>query len=165
MLPKFFKRFPKPSKAQGQTARVGGCGAREGPFRLNLNIQPIKRINGGPPQPPNHDWKPFNLVWTFFEWLEDDILKIWDFGKVPGSHFSKTRKKMCFEIAPLCPVLILQENANKTCVWKNPVLSGSKFPLLAIHKSISHIWEDGSRKVNNDEPELRFFFTETFDLL
>ena len=36
-------------------------------------------------------------------------------------------------------------------------MSGSKFPLLAIHKIISHIWEDGSRKVNNDEPDLRFF--------
>ena len=35
--------------------------------------------------------------------------------------------------------------------------SGSKIPLLAIHKNISHIWEDGSRKVNNDEPDLRFF--------
>ena len=32
-----------------------------------------------------------------------------------------------------------------------------KIPLLAIHKIISHIWEDGSRKVNNDEPDLRFF--------
>ena len=36
-------------------------------------------------------------------------------------------------------------------------LPGSKIPLLAIHKIISHIWEDGSRKVNNDEPDLRFF--------
>ena len=38
-----------------------------------------------------------------------------------------------------------------------PPLPGSKFPLLAIHKIISHIWEDRSRKVNNDEPDLRFF--------
>ena len=36
-------------------------------------------------------------------------------------------------------------------------LPGSKIPLLAIHKIISHIWEDRSRKVNNDEPDLRFF--------
>ena len=43
-------------------------------------------------------------------------------------------------------------------------LPGSKIPLLAIHKIISHIWEDRSRKVNNDEPGFRFF-TETFDLL
>merc|ERR1711908_224187 len=40
---------------------------------------------------------------------------------------------------------------------KNPILPKSKIPLLAIHKIISHIWEDGSRKVNNDEPNLRFF--------
>ena len=33
----------------------------------------------------------------------------------------------------------------------------SKIPLLAIHKIISHIWEDGSRKVNNDEPDWSFF--------
>ena len=37
-------------------------------------------------------------------------------------------------------------------------LPGSKIPLLAIHKIISHIWEDGSRKVNNDEPDLRFLY-------
>ena len=37
-------------------------------------------------------------------------------------------------------------------------LSGSKIPLLAIHKNISHIWEDRSRKVNNDEPDLRFSY-------
>ena len=61
-------------------------------------------------------------------------LRLW---KMAGSYFSKTRKTMVFE--------------------KNPVLSGSKFPLSAIHKIISHIWEDGSRKVNNDEPDLRFF--------
>ena len=36
-------------------------------------------------------------------------------------------------------------------------LPKSKIPLLAIHKLISHIWEDGSRKVNNDEPDLIFF--------
>ena len=40
---------------------------------------------------------------------------------------------------------------------KNPILPGSKIPLLAIHKIISHIWEDAPRKVNNDEPDLRFF--------
>ena len=36
-------------------------------------------------------------------------------------------------------------------------LPGSKIPHLAIHKIISHIWEDRSRKVTNDEPDLRFF--------
>ena len=34
----------------------------------------------------------------------------------------------------------------------------SQIPLLAIHKIISHLWEDGSRKVNNDEPDLRFSY-------
>ena len=33
----------------------------------------------------------------------------------------------------------------------------SKIPLLAIHKIMSHIWEDRSRKVNNDEPGYSFF--------
>ena len=61
-----------------------------------------------------------------------------------GSIFLKTRKKS---------------------VLKSPVLPGSKIPLVSIHKMISHIWEDRSQKVNDDEPDLRFFFMETFDLL
>ena len=61
-----------------------------------------------------------------------------------------------FEIFKKCPGLIFQKKKHKKCVLKNPVLPGSKIPLLAIHKIISHIWEDGSRKVNNDEPDLRF---------
>ena len=40
-------------------------------------------------------------------------------------------------------------------IWEQ--LPNFKSPLSAIHKIISHIWEDGSRKVNNDEPDLRFF--------
>ena len=74
---------------------------------------------------------------NMFEWLEHEILEIRDFGKMSGSHLSKTAKRIVFE--------------------QNPVLPGSKLPLLAIHKNISHVWEDGSRKVNNDEPDLRFF--------
>ena len=42
-------------------------------------------------------------------------------------------------------------------VWKMEQLPKSKSPLSAIHKIICHIWEDRSRKVNNDEPDLRFF--------
>ena len=49
------------------------------------------------------------------------------------------------------------KKTQKMVFEKSPVLPGSKIPLLAIHKIISHIWEDGSRKVNNDEPDLRFF--------
>ena len=45
----------------------------------------------------------------------------------------------------------------KNDVLKMQPLPGSKIPLLAIYKIISHIWEDRSRKVNNDEPGLRFF--------
>ena len=37
------------------------------------------------------------------------------------------------------------------------LLPGSKIPLLATHKIISHIWEDAPRKVNNEEPDFRFF--------
>ena len=59
---------------------------------------------------------------------------------LPGSFFSKTRKKMVFE-----KIQIFEQ------------LPGSKIPLLAIHKIISHIWEDAPRKVNNEEPDLRFF--------
>ena len=49
-------------------------------------------------------------------------------------------------------------NSRKNVVLKMAPLPGSKFPRLAIHKIISHIWEDGSRKVDNDEPDLRFFY-------
>ena len=49
------------------------------------------------------------------------------------------------------------KNPQKNEVLKMPPLPGSKIPLLAIHKIISHIWEDRSRKVNNDEPGFRFF--------
>ena len=66
---------------------------------------------------------------------------------------------MCFENAPLCPVLFFQKPAKnvfeKIQIFEQ--LPGSKIPLLAIHKIISHIWEDAPRKVNNDEPDLRFF--------
>ena len=65
------------------------------------------------------------------------VLKIPPFVRL---YFSKTRKKMVFE-----KIQIFEQ------------LPGSKIPLLAIHKIISHIWEDAPRKVNNDEPDLRFF--------
>merc|ERR1712070_617785 len=55
-----------------------------------------------------------------------------------------------------CPGPIFQKPATNG-ILKIPPFSGSKIPLLAIHKIISHIWEDRSRKVNNDEPNLRFY--------
>ena len=61
-----------------------------------------------------------------------------------------------FEILEKCPGPIFQKPA-KNGFLKMPPFSGSKIPLLAIHKIISHIWEDAPRKVNNDEPDLRFF--------
>ena len=62
-----------------------------------------------------------------------------------------------FDFFEKCPGPIFQKPA-KNGVLKNPVLPGSKIPLLAIHKIISHVWEDAPRKVNNDEPDLRFFY-------
>ena len=42
--------------------------------------------------------------------------------------------------------------------YKNPRLFHKmQSPHLAILINIWHIWEDRSRKVNNDEPDLRFF--------
>ena len=49
------------------------------------------------------------------------------------------------------------KNPQQHEVLKMPPFSGSKIPRLAIHKIISHIWEDRSRKVNMNEPDLRFF--------
>ena len=44
---------------------------------------------------------------------------------------------------------------EKIQIWEQ--LLKSKSPLSAIHKIIWHIWQPRSRKVNNDEPDLRFF--------
>ena len=49
------------------------------------------------------------------------------------------------------------KNPQKNDFLKMSLFSESKIPLLAIHKIISHIWEDAPQKVNNDEPDLRFF--------
>ena len=83
---------------------------------------------------------------SIFEWLQHDFLEFSDFWKIVGLYF-------------------FQKLAKKNGVWKHPVLPGSKFPLLAIHKIISHIWEDGSQKVNNGEPNLRFFHGNFWPLL
>ena len=70
--------------------------------------------------------------------------KYWH-GKIMARHGPKKISENCF----------FGENNFGS---KNPdFLPGSKIPLLAIHKIISHIWEDRSRKVNNDEPNFRFF--------
>ena len=94
-------------------------------FRSNLTIQPIKKSNGGSHLSARHQKFRFNLIWAFSEWLEHEILKIWDFWKMSGSHFSKTRKKKCFENAPFCPVLL--KKTQKMVFWKCPHLSGSNF--------------------------------------
>ena len=60
-------------------------------------------------------------------------------------------------------VLCFRQKLKKWCLEKSS-FAQIQIPLVAIHKIISHIWEDGSRTVNNNEPDLRFF-TETFDLL
>ena len=78
-----------------------------------------------------------------------------------GSHFSKTRKKMVFWKCPPLSGSIFSKTRKKMVFEKIQIfeqLPGSKIPLLAIHKIISHIWEDAPRKVNNDEPDLRFLY-------
>ena len=85
-----------------------GWVVRDPRFRPNLNIQPIKKINGGPHLSARHQKSRFNLIWAFSEWLEHEILEISDFGKMSGSHVSKTSKKR---------------------VLKNPVLPGSHFSI------------------------------------
>ena len=114
-------------------------------FRPNLNIQPIKKINGISPQPPNIDWKPFNLIWAFSEWLEHDILEIWDFGKMSGSHFPKKRKKTwCLKKSSFARI-------------QNPTFLPS-IQLFHIYGKID------LGKLITTNP-IWDFFTETFDLL
>ena len=85
--------------------------------------------------------------------MEHEILEIWDFGKMFGSPFSNSGKKNRFW---KCPPLAFQISA-KNWVWQIEQLPKSKSPLSAIHKIIWHLWEDGSRKVNTNEPDLRIF--------
>ena len=76
-----------------------------------------------------------------------------------GSHFSKNSKKCILKMPPFAWFYFFK-NPQKIVFEKNQIfeqLPGSKIPLLAIHKIISHIWEDAPRKVNNDKPDLRFF--------
>ena len=76
-----------------------------------------------------------------------------------GSQFSKTHKKWVLKMPPFARFQISkhpqQMGFEKIQTFEQ--LPKSKIPLLAVHKIISHIWEDGSRKVNNGEPDLRFF--------
>ena len=46
---------------------------------------------------------------------------------------------------------------QKTEILDNKIFLKCKSPHLAILINIWHIWEDRSRKVNNYEPDLRFF--------
>ena len=74
--------------------------------------------------------------------------------------FFKNQQKIGFGKCPPLSGSIFQKPAKNWCLKKIQIfdqLPGSKIPLLAIHKIISHIWEDAPRKVNNDEPDLRFF--------
>ena len=108
----------------------GGCGAREGPFRLNLIIQPITKLNGVPRRPANDEKVPFNLISACSECTEYFILKISDLGKMTGSNCPSSRKKMGFENAhPLSgPVGPIFQIPAKNRFWKIPDL-GTTLPL------------------------------------
>ena len=76
-------------------------------------------------------------------------------------RFGKNVRVPFFKFQPTngfwkCPPLGAS-NSRKKRVWKTEQLPKSKSPLSAIHKIIWHILKDGSRKVNNGEPDLRFF--------
>ena len=96
----------------------------------------------------------------------------WDFGnfrfwKNVRVSFFKNPQNMCFENVPLCPVLFFSKTRKKMVFEKIQIfeqLPGSKIPLLATHKIISHIWEDDLEKLITTNP-IWDFFTETFDLL
>ena len=102
-----------------------------------------KKINGGPHLSARHQESRFNLIWAFFEWLEHEILEIWDFGKMSGSHFSKTNKTNVFEKIQFCP------HPNSHCLPSMKVFH--IYEKIDLEKLITTnpIWD---------------FFTETFDL-
>ena len=76
--------------------------------------------------------------------------RFWKRVRVPCIKFPQ--KKWFWK----CPLLVLQI-LTKQWVWKTEQLPTSKSPLSAIHKIVWHIWEDGSRKVNVNEPNLRIY--------
>ena len=107
---------------------INSSGGSIFPFLDFWPIRPIKKINGASPQPPNTHWKPFNLIWAFFEWLEDEILKISDFWKKADPHFSKSRKKWCFENAPHLYGSNFSKTRKKRGLKKSRFLSNSPDP-------------------------------------
>ena len=100
------------------------------------------------------------LTW-FEHFLNGWNTRFWKleiFEKCPGPTFQKPTKYWCFENAPLPGSNFSKTRKNvfeKIKILEQ--LPGSKILLLAIQKNSSHIWEDAPRKVNNDEPDLRFF--------
>ena len=96
-------------------------------------------------------WKPFCFISRFF--APSLGVQSPDFYQ----NSPRTRRELAKNSPRTCPAPAFQKKTEKKVFEQNPALSGSKFALLAIHIIIWHIWEDGSRKVNNDEPDLRFF--------
>ena len=82
------------------------------------------------------------------------------FEKRPGPIFQTPAKNDVLKMPLICPVLFFQKPTKmvfeKIQIFEQ--LLKSKSPLSAIHKIIWHIWQPRSRKVNNDEPDLRFFY-------
>ena len=87
----------------------------------------------------------------------------WDFGNfrflknVRVPFFKNPQKNGVLKMPPFVRFYFFQKPGKHIVFETKSVFPGSKIPLLAIHKIISHIWEDAPRKVNNDEPDLRFF--------
>ena len=66
--------------------------------------------------PARCDSAPFDLIWAHSEWMEHDILEIWDFGKMPGSHCPNPRR-----------TLVLKKSRS----WNNSTTSKSQFQPLS----------------------------------
>ena len=85
-------------------------------------------------------------------------LRFWKNDRVPFFKFSQTRNWVS-KMSTLVRIHVF-ENQQKMVFaniqfWEQ--LPKSKSPFSATHTIIWHIWKDGSRKVNNDEPDMRIY--------
>ena len=137
-----------------------GCAGAHTQISAESQHPAHKKSNGGSHLSARHQKFRFNLIWTFFEWLEHEILKNSSFLKKYRVPFFKNPHKNVFWKCPPFARFYFFKNHQKKEFEKIQIfeqLPKSKSPLLAIYKIIWHIWQPRSRKVNNDEPDLRFF--------
>ena len=130
----------------------------QGSISAESQHQAHKKSNGVPQRSARHDSTSFNLIWAHSEWMEHEIFEIWDIGKMSRSHSQiSTRNYLKMPALVRIPFFKVLQNI---WVWNIPDLRTTlRLQISTSNRShvFWHTWEDRSRKVNNDEPDLRFY--------